>query len=159
VNLLTINAAKSNFFDRLTVITAAGQARVRVFSRFGSHVRRRAKSSIRKRKKSSKPGQAPSSHVGTLRRLIFFSYDRNRNSVVMGPTLINHPTGAPEILEYGGNTVVDDVRWVSGPKYGNRRQRIATTKRVKIAARPYMGPAFKAELPGLPAMWKDSIRK
>lgn len=159
MNLITIKSAKSNFFDRAVVIEAAGKARVRVLSKFGAYVRTRARSSIRKRKKPSKPGQPPSSHLGLLKQFLFFGYDRATASVVIGPALINRGSGAPETLEHGGTADVEHARWVSGPKYGNRRQRITETHRVKIAARPFMAPALRAELPRLPAVWKDSIRK
>ena len=31
-------------------------------------------------------------------------------------------------------------------------------KQVRIKARPFMGPAYEKELPGLPQMWRDSVR-
>jgi hypothetical protein len=131
--MLSIKAAKGNFFDRETVLRATDAATRRVLS----------KSSIRKRRKSSLPGKPPSSHVGLLRNLIFFTYDASARSVVIGPVLINRSTGAPEVLEHGGLAKIDDGKRV---------------RRVPIAARPYMGPALQAELPGLPAMWKNSVK-
>lgn len=156
--LITIRAARSNFFDRQSIVTAAGAARVKVLSRFGAFVRQRAKTSIRKRKKASKAGSPPSSHNGLLRQFLFFSYDRERGSVVVGPALINRPTGAPETLEYGGDTTIEEHRFVSGPKYGNRARYLTEHKKIHVQPRPFMGPALAAELPGLPAMWQDSIR-
>ncbi len=136
------------FFDRDKVRKKTDGATRRVFSRFGAFVRTAARHSIRKRKAASKPGQPPSSHTGLLRRLIFFGYDRNRRSVVIGPERLNQKIGdAPAALEYGGHsTVVEGLR-------SRRRKR-----RVKITARPYMGPAFEREIPKLPAMWRQSIR-
>jgi hypothetical protein len=141
--MLSIKAAKGNFFDRESVLKATDAATRRVLSRFGAFVWRRSKSSIRKRRKSSLPGKPPSSHVGLLRNLIFFTYDASARSVVIGPVLINRSTGAPEVLEHGGLAKIDDGKRV---------------RRVPIAARPYMGPALQAELPGLPAMWKNSVK-
>lgn len=138
--------AKAGFFDRAAVISATDKATRQVLSKFGAFVRTRAKTSIRKRKGSSPPGQPPHSHEGSLRRLIFFSYDKDAQSVVVGPTLINKPTGAPETLEKGGTAIIESRR---------TRQR----RRVRIAKRSYMGPALEKELPGLPKMWKDSVRK
>ena len=119
-----------------------------MLSKFGAFVRRGAKSSIRKRKAPSVPGKPPSSHTGLLKRLIFFGYQREKRSVVIGPARLNQKIGdAPEALEYGGtSTVVEGLR-------GSRRKR-----RVQIKARPYMGPAFKKEQPKLPAMWRDSVK-
>lgn len=157
-NLITIRSARSNFFDRATIIAAVGAARIKVLSKFGAFVRTRAKTSIRKRKKVSSPGSPPSSHVGLLRQFIFFSYDRERESVVIGPTLINKPTGAPETLEFGGDTTIEEHRFVSGAKYGGRRQYITEHRKIHVRPRPFMGPALAAELPGLPALWRDSVR-
>lgn len=142
----TVKQAKGGFFDRAAVVGAVDAATRRVLSRFGAFVRTRARTSIRKRKSTSPPGGPPYSHVGTLRKLIFFAYDFARASVVIGPTLSDSPSGAPEILEFGGTAEISD------------RDHKGRTKTVRIGPRPYMGPAFQQELPGLPAMWKDSVR-
>ena len=141
-------AIKGMFFDRAKVCRRVDTATRRVLSRFGAFVRRGAKSSIRTRKRASAPGQPPSSHTGLLRRFIFFGYDPTRQSVVIGPQRLSQKTtDAPHALEYGGtSTVIEGLR---------RRRR---KRRVRIAARPYMGPAFEQERPKLPAMWRDSVR-
>jgi len=139
---------KQMFFDSKAVTGAVDRATRRVFSRFGAFVRRGARSSIRKRKRISAPGEPPSSHTGLLRRFIFFGYDRQRRSVVIGPQRLNQKIGdAPQALEHGGtSTIVEGLR-------GHRRKR-----RVRMKARPYMGPAFEKEQPKLPAMWAGSVR-
>ena len=139
---------KQMFFDKAAVLRAADEAAPRVLSRFGAYVRTTARHSIRKRKAVSRPGSPPSSHTGLLRRFIFFGYDRERKSVVIGPQRLNAKVGdAPAALEHGGvSTVVEGRR-------GRRRKR-----RVRIAQRPYMGPAFEKEKPKLPAMWQNSVR-
>jgi len=139
---------KQMFFDTKAVLSAVDKATRRVLSRFGAFVRTTARSSIRKRKRPSAPGRPPSSHTGLLRKFIFFGYDRQRQSVVIGPMRLNQKTGdALEALEYGGpSTVVEGRR-------GKRRRR-----RINVAARPFMGPAFEKEQPKLPAMWRDSVR-
>ncbi|KAA0212157.1 MAG: hypothetical protein EDM82_15290 [Cyanobacteria bacterium CYA] len=55
---------------------------------------------------------------------------------------------APNVLEYGGDTVV--LR---------RRGGRLTSQRVKIAARPYMAPAFERERPKPPMLWRKSIKR
>lgn len=139
---------KQMFFDRSKVRKRTDAETRRVLSRFGAYVRTTAKHSIRKRKRISDPGEPPSSHTGLLRRFIFFGYDRDRRSVVIGPMRLNQKVGdAPAALEYGGtSTVVEGLR-------GRRRKR-----RIRISARPYMGPAFEQEKPKLPAMWRDSVK-
>jgi len=139
---------KHLFFDTKKVRRSVDRATRRVLSKFGAFVRRGAKSSIRKRKRASAPGEPPSSHTGLLRRFIFFGYDRSARSVVIGPGRLNQKIGdAPHALEHGGtSTVIEGLR-------GKRKKR-----RVKMAARPYMGPAFEQEKPKLAAMWRDSVR-
>lgn len=139
---------KQMFFDRKAVTSRLDRATRKVLSRFGAFVRTSARHSIRKRKRASAPGEPPSSHTGLLRRFIFFGYDRDRRSVVIGPQRLNQKVGdAPHALEYGGSsTVVEGLR-------GRRRKR-----RIKVAARPYMGPAFEREKPKLPAMWANSVK-
>ncbi len=132
---------KTLFFDSPRIVRAVDQSTRKVLSKFGAFVRRTAKQSIRKRKASSAPGQPPSSHTGLLKRFIFFGYDSQNESVVIGPARLteNNRGEAPSILEYGGRTTVKK-------------------KRVKISARPFMGPAFEKEKPKLPSMWKDSVK-
>ena len=135
---------KQLFFDRDKIISAVDTATRKVLSRFGAFVRTAAKSSIRRRKAASAPGSPPSSHTGLLKKFIFFGYDPDRKSVVIGPERLNAKnTDAPHTLEYGGMTTIE-----------NR-----TAKRqVRIVPRPYMGPAFEKEKPKLSAMWRDSVK-
>jgi hypothetical protein len=139
---------KQMFFDRKAVTSRLDRATRKVLSRFGAFVRTGARHSIRKRKAISEPGEPPSSHTGLLRKFIFFGYDRDRRSVVIGPQRLNQKVGdAPHALEYGGtSTVVEGLR--------SRRKK----RRIRIAARPFMGPAFERENPKLPAMWAASIK-
>jgi hypothetical protein len=134
---------KSLFFDRPKVTNAVDKTSRRVLSRFGAFVRRGAKSSIRKRKSVSQPGNPPSSHTGRLKRLIFFVFDPRRKSVVIGPVGFRK-SEAPELLEYGGTTTIE---------------RQDKRERANYQARPFMGPAFQKEQPKLPQMWRDAIRR
>ena len=145
---LRVDQLKGLFFDSKKVVDATTRAERRVLSRFGAYVRRSARSSIRRRKKVSRPGKPPSSHTGLLRRFIFFAYDLRHRSVVIGPARLNRKTGtAPRALEHGGRSKVVAKR-------GGRR----AVRTVTIRARPFMGPAFEKEKPKLSAMWRDSIR-
>jgi hypothetical protein len=127
--------AKQNFFDRKAVLSRLDKGVKQALSKFGAFVRRRAQTSIRKRKGVSAPGSPPSSHVGTLKKLIFFSYDPGRKSVVIGPVLKSGSSDAPKLLEHGG-----------------------AGRRGKYIARPFMRPAFAAELPKAPQNFKAIIR-
>ncbi len=137
---------KQMFFDRPKVKRAVDAARRRVLSKAGAFIRQTARTSIRKRKGTSKPGSPPYSHVGLLRRFILFGYDRQSESVVIGPVGIKGST-APRVLEQGGTTTVTR---------GRRGKR--TERRVRVAARPYMNPALEKERPKLPELWRNSVK-
>ena len=138
---------KDMFFDRATVIRAVDGAKRTVLSKAGAFIRTAARTSIRKRKASAPAGKPPHSHEGSLRRLILFGYDRAADSVVVGPVGFTKSV-APNVLEYGGETVVLTRR-------GGR----LTSRKVKVAPRPYMAPAPEKERPKLPLLWRNSIRK
>jgi hypothetical protein len=140
---MTFQAAKGGFFDREKVKRSVDSGTRRVLSKFGAFVRTRAKTSIRKKKGTSPPGQPPYSHVGLLRKFILFAYDAQRQSVVIGPTLTKEGSTAPRLLEHGGNAVIEDR--------GKKR-------RARYRPRPFMQPAFEAEKPKLPTLWRDSVR-
>jgi len=144
---MRISQAKGLFFDRQRVKNAVDRTTRRVLSRFGAFVRTRAKSSIRKRKKSAPPGKPPSSHTGLLKKFIFFGYDQYQQSVVIGPVKLNaQGQEVPHTLEQGGVTAIS---------YGKNRG-----KRIRVEARPFMGPAFDKELQeNMPDMWRDSVRR
>ena len=150
--MIGMRVDKRMFFDRKRVVDATDRATRRVLSKFGAFVRQTAKRSIRRRKRPSRPGQPPSSHVGLLKRRIFFGYDRDKQSVVIGPAPINASGGrspygdttVPELLEEGGRV--------------RRRESGGQTKTLHYRPRPFMGPAFEKEQPKLPAMWRNSVR-
>ncbi|MDR1611876.1 MAG: hypothetical protein LBT97_03725 [Planctomycetota bacterium] len=136
---------KQLFFDRQAVISKVDAATRKVLSRFGAFVRRSAKSAIRKRRQPAPPGSPPSSHTGLLKKFIFFGYDADARSVVIGPARLggNGRGDAPPLLEYGGTATL--------VRRGKRKQ-------VVYRARPYMGPAFEKEQAKLPAQWRDSVK-
>ena len=132
------------FFDSKLVMSSVDRATRRVLSKFGAFVRRTAKSSIRKRKKPSAPGNPPSSHTGLLKKFIWFGYEPQHQSVVIGPKQLtqNKRGAAPSLLEHGG---VGTFR---------RKKKL---RRVRYHPRPFMGPALDKEQPKLSAMWRDSV--
>jgi hypothetical protein len=181
---MKFNAAKNLFFDRKTVKGALTATERKVLNQFGGLTRKIAKNSMKnlgkrartkiaalqeklrsvaarvnpayrarieteleaaRQKNRSPPGKPPRAIVGTIKKLLVYAADLNRRSVVIGPTLSNKPTGAPRTLEEGGRALV-----------GFSRR--AKKRRVKIARRPYMLPAFKAAKTKLPQMWKDSVK-
>ena len=127
------------FFDSPKVLRAVGKAKRRVLTRAGAWIRQVARRSIRRRKGTSAPGKPPHSHEGSLRRLLFFGYDRKSESVVIGPVGFKR-SPAPQALEHGGVSRI----------HRRRKGRLVKAK-ARIAKRPYMGPALAKERPQLPS--------
>lgn len=146
-----IDQAKGLFFDAAAVMAATTKAERQVMSKFGAFVRTKARSSIRKRKAASPPGSPPSSHGNQLlKKNIYFVFEPSSRSVVVGPTLLGGKVGdAPAALEHGGATELFT---------GSKRRGTRKKKRVTVAARPFMQPAFAGELPKLDGLWANSIR-
>ena len=179
-----VDQAKRLFFDRKAVTDQVDKAERGVLSRFGAFVRWNARRRIRKRKKVSQPGQAPSSRTGLLKRLLYFVWDPSSRSVVIGPAALNGgDRDGAEMLEKGGTTTrklwviqPEDIAGATRDRHGRLRYADgrfvqgggevqfrtgpkAPRVRVKYEARPFMGPALADELPGLPGMWRDSVRR
>lgn len=119
---------KDWFFDREAVLRAVDAGTRIALSRAGAFVRQRAKSLIRKRKRVSRPGEPPSSHVGLLRRFILFGYEPASKTVVIGPVAFNRRR-VPSALEFGGRII-------------HYTGRIGSV----ILPRPYMSPALAKEV-------------
>lgn len=130
---------KKSFFDRPEVERAVKRGKRQSLSRFGAFVRRRARSSIRKRKKIAEPFKPPSSHEGSLRKLIFFAYDSSRDSVVIGPLPLNRFTGVPRLLEEGG-------------------VRVGALRPMFYRPHPYMVPALMTERRQAAPSFRNSVR-
>jgi len=144
-----VEAFRANFFDSSSVINAVDKATRKALSKFGAFVRTSARSSIRRRKGVSKPGQPPYAHQGDIKRILF-AYDPQSQGVVIGPIKFNGKVGqAPKTLEFGGSLTVKRVN-----KKGKE-----TTKRVQVAARPFMNPALMKNLPQLPELWRNQVHR
>ena len=140
---MDFRAASRGFFDRERVMRRVTAAERRVLSKFGAFVRQRGRTSIRKRKGTSPPGKPPHSHLGILRKLLFFSWDPGPRSVVIGPTISRRGSQAPRLLEHGGDTTIPTQ---------------AGSVRATYRPRPFMGPAFAAEKPRLPDLWRNAVK-
>lgn len=128
---------------RQTPISELTEEQLASYRRAVAIARRTGKPKPRRPMQSSKPGQPPRSHLGLLKRFIFFAYDQSTNGVVIGPARLNGVDGGPralEALEEGGQS-----------KNGRG-------KTITVAARPFMGPALAKEQPKLPALWANSVK-
>jgi len=166
------------FFDRPRVMRAVGEGAARGLGRWGAYIRRRARSSIRMRKRSSNPGEPPSAHTTEEPNLrtILFAYDINTKSMVVGPVRLNQVDNdasmrpvsglVPPTLEKGGDIIISEwqpspgANWLRRDKRFRRRYQGKPTRnrRVRIAARPFMGPATNAEMPNAPSYFVNVIK-
>lgn len=166
--MIGLKAFKDNFFDRAAVMDRVPPAARKALSKFGAFVRQRARSSIKVREGTSLPGSPPFGHksgtrlkaskktgttkrqpVSLLREFILFAFEPERHSVIAGPAKLSGKIGnAPEALEKGG------VSEMLAASRDGRRER----KRIDVEPRPFMQPAFEAELPKAAPLFKDTIR-
>ena len=163
---------KDLFFDRQSVIDRVKKANRRALSKVGAFIRRRARSSLRRRKKPSAAGSPPSVHsrdaVATLKNILF-AYEPQSESVVIGPVRLNQRIllgpelgsgTVPQVHEFGAAVKIREVKvgrkWLSG----RRRVRPGQPVRVrsaKYSPRPFMGPALEAEADHIPDAWSGTV--
>ncbi|HBG25665.1 MAG TPA: hypothetical protein DDX75_01060 [Phycisphaerales bacterium] len=144
----SIYKVKTLFFDSPAVLASVDSATRKVLNRIGGMIRLTARRSIKKapsHRSISKPGKPPFSHTGLLRNYIYYSFDPQSRSVVIGPAALNAKgKNVPRTLEYSGTAKIKT-------KQGSRN--------VHIAARPFMAPALTVNQPKMAALWKNSVRK
>jgi len=143
--VLDLATFRRGFFDQAAVVKAVTAAKRKAFSKGGAYVRQRARSSIRRRKKSSPPGQPPSAHSGEI-KLIYFAWDANAESVVIGPVLFRAARGprhGARLLERGGEATYQDAK--------------GRPRRVRYRGNPFMAPALAAEAPRVAQLFKGSV--
>lgn len=96
--MIAMKFDKRFFFDRKAVADIVGKDAAKALGRAGAFVQRRARSSLRRRKKVSSPGQPPSVHsrdsYATLKN-IQFQFVPASMSVFVGPVLLNGSQGTP----------------------------------------------------------------
>ena len=153
---------KKVFFDTKAIKNAVDKETRQAISKSLAFVRRRQRSSLRRRKRPSRPGQTPSVHsrdpVATLKNILF-AYDASTQSGVVGMVKLNSRRSEvassmelPELFEFGGTLRLNEVSrdgkaWYQSrrtsrilPSHWKKRQRL-----VRIAPRPSAGPALEAE--------------
>lgn len=179
----TVRGMKAGFFNRKDIITSMNEARYRALFALGGNVRQQAHKLLKTRRKKlvrqeiegvvnwideteySAPGNPPfvREPESLLRKFVFFSYDRSTGSIIIGPARTNKPTGAPEVLEFGGTVRFRTfqpgrVRIRSdGSTWQTQGRWVKKTR--SMAARPFMRPAFGKGLAGLRQQWQDALKK
>jgi len=144
------------FFDRQKVLRAADRGKVRALARFGAYVRAVAKRSMRRRKGGvSAPGSPPFAKKGQLRDLLYFAYDPQTKSVVVGPEGFNG-SPVPAFHEHGGSELAtgrviflknSPGRDASGRFVSKGARRVELRGTIRYPKRPFMRPAMMTALP------------
>jgi len=132
------------FFDRAAVVEAVDRGKRQAYSQIGAFVRRRARSSMRRRSGYAPPGSPPNAHAGQLKELLYFAYDPGPDSVVIGPERFKEGE-VPWLLEHGGWAMRKD-------------RKTGRLRRVHYQARPFMGPALEAEKEKIPGAFSAVVR-
>lgn len=169
---------RKSFLDTDRVRAAMARGKKRGLGKFGGRVRLRSKHSIRKRKKSSAPGEPPSAHQSGGLRLIFYAWDDATESVVVGP--INFKSKyigegvVPKLLELGGEItrLVPEKR--ADGRVASDAQKAAFRRKIEDGSivvpdrlrksvtfhyrgNPYMNPALEAEAPNFPKSFANVV--
>lgn len=177
---------KLRFMIDGTLLNAAiKRAKPIVTSRQAGLVRKVARWSLRYDKGASRPGKPPHSHTGLLRNFLLYDYDRQaqggEGAAVIGPALLtwgaNRRTAffgddgkpvrgtVPQVLEFGGQITIMEVQandggWVRVTRFPRRllRSRKRRYTKIRIQARPFMGPALLKAQNQLAGYWNGAVK-
>ena len=116
------------------VLRKVRQANIRSLGHAGGTIRKVARHSIRRSPNPSAPGKPPHTRKGQLRRSILYAVQKNKQSVVIGPSVALVGTSATA-HEFGG-------------RY----------RRERYPRRRFMGPALEKTRAKLPRHWAGSVR-
>lgn len=112
---------------------------------------------IRILRNPSTPGSPPRSIKGQLKRFLFFSYDDSN-----GPNVVVGSEWLPQAKNLVSKFPVPAMHEQNSPlhKYVTRRKKKNSgLVAQKYPERPYMKPAFASNIPKLPTIYKDVIKK
>lgn len=196
----TIQQFKEGFFNSADVAKFIEPGVRRSLGKAGGYLRRVARNSLKYDEGKSAPGQPPKVHqffnrrktnrktgqvtiqsVSPLRELLFFAYDRESQTTIVGPARFPGAKAGnlvPRTLEKGGTvrkTITEpQPRRASRPATGRQREAflrkvkdgsiIVTSRTVtktitkRHAARPFMGPALDRTLPRFAGYFRNSAR-
>ena len=120
--------------DVRKVLARAKRANIRTLGHAGGTIRKVARHSIRRSPNPSAPGTPPQTRKGQLRRSILYAVEKDKQSVVIGPSITMVGTSATA-HEFGGRF-----------------------RRERYDKRPFMGPALEQTRAKLPRHWAGSVR-
>lgn len=112
---------KDFFFDRQEVKGRMTKANRKAISKAGAFIRRRARSSLRRRKKSSEPGRPPNVHTDRVAtpKNILVAYEPQSESLVVGAVKLDRQTllgpqqgnaTVPQVHDFGATVRIREVK-------------------------------------------------
>lgn len=157
---------KDYFFDREEVIKRIGRVNAKRLLRAGAFIGKRARTSIKRRKRSSPAGSPPFAHsthpTRTLKNIQWWNIYASGEAVTVGPVKLPNSKSswldlrgntAPALHEFGSDVLVTEERYRGSPfwfrrdnKFGASARKEYRTRRAHYAKRPFMGPALDAEV-------------
>lgn len=118
---------------------------LKFLNRAGALARKVARRRIRKRKRTSRPGESPTSHAPhPLRQGMVYVVDARRKAVTVGPLSSRGQARSHTItqtIEHGGT---------------ERLHSKSSIRIVHYAPRPFMGPTLATVEPDLPRLYAES---
>lgn len=160
---------KDFFFDRPAVMNAVKKGKLRALSKGGAFVRTRARSKLNKTagkkaiaivkeareagqniktagKTTAASGKSPYKHAGQLREFLYFAFDADHESTLVGPTKFKAGV-TPALMEFGGEEILTDAK---GKKY---------TAHYK-GDHKFMGPSLQEEVAAgtISEAWAGAVR-
>ncbi len=161
---MSIQTVTKLFLDSESTAKATTRMERKALSKIGAFIRTRAQRSMRpagKKGKVSRPGEPPRTRLGFLKKFLYFVFVPETRSVVVGPAQFRSTSKrdagpVPGLLEAGGEMNEEGRviyvtrppgRDASGRFKAESKRRVVLHGRVRIARRPYMHPAYEAELP------------
>lgn len=165
---MNLASFQKSFFDRQKVATRVEKVRLKNLSKCGAFVRTAARSSLRRRKRVSLPGQPPSVHskdaFATLKNILF-GYDPAAKGVIVGPVAVNsNRDDVPRLMEKGGFAKRRAKHVPARTAKGRIKQRGVQVVRIRHArtvhydARPFMAPALRKEMKKFAKVWQNSVK-
>lgn len=173
MELITVYKVKNAILRNAELLEGVHKETARALLRVGAHVRTSARSRLRRRKKTSSPGESPSVHSpgNTGLKRVFFALENDGLSIVIGPEKLNkvvidgggNSIRVPQLMEFGGTAIIEEEsfdgrRWYRRDlRYGRRKYKQYRKRAAEYEPRPFMAPALEANVNKMPQQFVGLI--
>ena len=168
---------KELFFDRKGLLQTMHKTELKVLAKAGALGMTVARRLIRPGKGTSQEGKPPKGHgKQLLRRNVFFGIDKSLADpdCLIGPVALNQTYPGkdgqpvrgtvPRVLEASGEIWIREVfKWGRWRRIGRRAGGLGglptRLRKVRVGARPFMGPTLTIIKPRLAGLWRGAFKK